>query len=321
MNTVSGVLIVDKPMGLTSHDVVYKLRKQFGWKVGHAGTLDPLATGVLPLLINDGTKISNYLTVQTKKYEVTFKLGISTDTLDSEGKITKTTTVPQFSLQQINSTLDKFRGKQTQLPPMFSAVKQNGKRLYKLAREGKTVERKPRNIDVTELILNSWNYPDISLTITCTKGTYIRQLASDIGDNLGAGGHVIALRRTASGKFTLNSSTKLEKLLTMANDQINPIIINNAHALDFMKSKIVNWEEARELLHGLSIDKGTLPTLDDDERFLCLDDQNNLLAIVNIKNEKIAVVKNFPEEIFNYIERNNCINNNNHTQTDSIKEN
>ena len=215
-----GLLLIDKSAGMTSHDVVRQVRRIFKTrKVGHAGTLDPLATGVLPVAIGDGTKILQFLLAENKSYRATFKLGISTDTLDAEGKILLERDVPTITAATLESILAQFRGEIEQVPPMYSALKQNGVPLYKLAREGKTVERKARQVSIERLELLSFDQQNITIEVDCSKGTYIRTLVSDIGEQVGCGAHLTVLRRLQSGVFSIDECITLDSLAALDEPQ------------------------------------------------------------------------------------------------------
>ncbi len=203
MNTIQGYLLIDKPKGKTSFNLVAALRKRLSVKtIGHAGTLDPLATGVMVLLISrEYTKHSNNFLNQTKEYIAKMHLGIETDSYDSEGQEVATSPLKP-TLSDMMRVVQMFQGKIIQYPPMFSAKKINGQKLYHLARQGKTIERQPIELNVqTELL--SYDYPYVELRINCSKGTYIRSIAHDMGQMLGCGAHLCALTRTRSGNFHL----------------------------------------------------------------------------------------------------------------------
>lgn len=205
-----------KPAGMTSHDVVAKVRRlvkaQGVTKVGHAGTLDPMATGVLILCIGSATRLSDAVMHGTKQYRATVRLGINTDTYDAEGAITQQRDTTHITPEQVQQALLPFIGDIDQIPPMYSAIKQGGKKLYDLARAGQTIEREPRRITIFALEILDCSLPDIVLQVTCSAGTYIRSLAYDLGEVLGVGGHLTALARTQSGQFTLENSIMLSML-------------------------------------------------------------------------------------------------------------
>lgn len=226
LSPFDGVLLVDKPKVLTSHDVVDRIRRHFGFKkVGHCGTLDPAATGLLIIVLERATKLQDRLMAADKTYEGSMRLGISTDSHDSDGKIIAERPVPSLSADDIERVFARFRGDIQQVPPMISAVKHKGQPLYKLARKGKTVEREPRLVHIYDLRLQKFDSPDIQFRITCTKGTYVRTLCSDIGDALGCGAHVAELSRTRSGEFDVKDAHRLEDLLKLTRQQLQPLVI------------------------------------------------------------------------------------------------
>lgn len=207
-----GVLLIDKPVGCTSHDVVDRVRRKLKMKkVGHAGTLDPNATGLLIILVGKATKVSQYLMSLDKEYSGAMKLGEITNTYDSEGEIMETREVPELTEEAITGVFGEFLGDQYQTPPMFSAKKIDGVPLYKLARKGKEVEREPRFIRISRLDITGVELPVVNFEVACSKGTYIRTLAHDIGEKLGCGAHLESLRRTLSGNFKISQCTPLEK--------------------------------------------------------------------------------------------------------------
>ena len=211
----NGIINIYKEAGYTSHDVVAKLRgilKQK--KIGHTGTLDPEATGVLPVCLGKGTKVCDLLTDKDKVYETIMRLGVVTDTQDMTGKVLKTSPV-QADREQIEAVLNQFRGEYDQIPPMYSALKVQGKKLYELAREGKTVERKPRTVYFREISILEMKLPLVRISVTCSKGTYIRTLCHDIGQKLGCGGCMEELLRTRSGQFALADSLTLDQIQTL----------------------------------------------------------------------------------------------------------
>ncbi|GAB4469195.1 MAG: tRNA pseudouridine(55) synthase TruB [Anaerolineales bacterium] len=212
-NIVSGVLVVDKPIGLTSHDVVQIIRRGTGIRrAGHTGTLDPRASGVLVVLIGPAVRLSEYVAASDKRYQATIRLGSSTDTYDSEGSITETNAWENITEEEFNRVLQKFVGEIEQVPPPYSAVKVKGKKAYDLAREGEEVDLPPRIIQVYHLEVLEWAPPEVVIDVYCSSGTYVRSLANDLGKELGCGAHLIGLRRTKSGKFTLRDAIPLRKL-------------------------------------------------------------------------------------------------------------
>ena len=224
-----GILLVDKPQGITSHDVVAKMRRVFHIKkVGHAGTLDPMATGLMLILIGKATKASQYLMSMDKEYVGTVKLGVLTDSQDADGEIIEERPVPALTEAQIKTQMKSFIGDQYQTPPMFSAKKINGQKLYKLARQGKTVEREPRVIHISRFDLMDFAPPEFGFIVGTSKGAYVRTIAHDIGERLGCGGHLNKLRRTAVGQFRIEKASTIEELEAMApstlRKQLIPVI-------------------------------------------------------------------------------------------------
>lgn len=212
-NDPEGILLVDKPTGCTSHDVVARMRRKLKMKrIGHAGTLDPLATGLLILLIGKATKVSQYLMSLDKEYEGTMKLGETTDSHDSDGEVKVTREVPQLDEEALRVQMRTFVGDQYQIPPMFSAKKIKGVPLYKLARKGQEVEREPRFINVSLFELLELNLPLVRFRLACSKGTYVRTIAHDLGERLDCGAHLTALRRTRIDRFSIDDALPLDQL-------------------------------------------------------------------------------------------------------------
>lgn len=208
-----GFLGINKPAGCTSHDVVDRIRRVFGIKkVGHTGTLDPMATGVLVMCLGKFTRLSQYVTATDKKYRAEITFGIQTDTLDAEGEVVGTSTDLPASADVIEKALEQFRGEITQVPPMHSAVRVGGKRLYELAREGHEIARPERSVKILDLDIRKYEPPKLQLDVWCSKGTYIRTLASDLGEAVGCGAHLSGLVRTAVGKIDLSQCFNLDDL-------------------------------------------------------------------------------------------------------------
>jgi tRNA pseudouridine55 synthase len=216
MNEYCGIIILNKPVGISSHKCVGIVRRALDMKkVGHTGTLDPEASGVLPILAGTATRASDFLTMEDKRYRATVLLGTRTDTLDMAGEVLETNPV-NVTEEEIRAAVSKFVGNIKQIPPMYSAIQVNGQRLYHLARQGINVERQPRDITVFSIDITSIELPYITLDVHCSKGTYIRTLASYIGDELGCGACISALERTASGVFTLDKSITPEELSALS---------------------------------------------------------------------------------------------------------
>ena len=232
---MNGILIINKEKGCTSHDIVYKVKKIFNEKVGHTGTLDPLAEGVLPILIGKGTLCSKYLINHDKKYIVNLALGQKTETADLEGKIIEEKNIPDKSLTQskIEKVLKSFIGKQQQMPPIYSAIKVNGKKLYEYARKGQNVERKPREIEIYDIKLMNIDAQkkQIQYEVFCGKGTYIRSLCEDIAEKLETVGYMESLKRIQVGDFKIEDSSKIQELE------------ENKEDTKYLESKIISVEE------------------------------------------------------------------------------
>lgn len=211
---LDGAILIDKPAGPTSHDVVDAIRRQFGIKkVGHCGTLDPAATGLLIIVLGRGTKLSERLMSDDKVYSGVIKLGESTDSYDADGQLTASLPVPPLTLDQLNETAAEFIGDQMQTPPMVSAIKKDGVPLYKLARKGIEVEREPRLIHIYNFRFTSYEPPFGAFRLACTKGTYVRTVAHELGQKLACGAHLATLRRVTSGKFDVEQAVEFEELM------------------------------------------------------------------------------------------------------------
>jgi tRNA pseudouridine55 synthase len=216
LDAFDGALLIDKPVGPTSHDVVDAIRRRFQIKkVGHCGTLDPNATGLLVMVLGRGTKLSEKLMAADKTYEGTLKLGETTSSFDAQGKLTGSLPVPLLTLEQLNELAATFVGDLMQLPPMVSAVKKDGVPLYKLARKGLVVERKERLIHLYTFRFSAYQEPIATFRVACTKGTYVRTLAHDFGQKLGCGAHLHTLRRISSGKFDVANALPLDQALAL----------------------------------------------------------------------------------------------------------
>ena len=256
---MDGVIVINKPKGCTSHDIVYKVKKITGQKVGHTGTLDPNATGVLPLLIGKGTLLSKYLINHDKTYEVTLKLGEKTDTADSEGKIIEEKDVDKLIFDEANiiRNLNSFIGKQNQIPPMYSAIKVKGKKLYEYARKGETVEVEPRKIEIynIQLINIQSEKLEINFEVSCSKGTYIRTLCEEIAERLDTVGYMKELNRTQVGDFNINHSITIEKLGKSINDKdfIEKHLITIEKFFENNKSIKMNDKKIELFLNGAKI--------------------------------------------------------------------
>lgn len=226
-----GILLVDKPAGPTSHDIVDRIRRQFRLKkVGHGGTLDPAATGLLIIMLGRATRLSERFMSSDKTYEGVMRLGVTTDSQDADGTVLREVDPSGVTREQLEREIAAFKGDLYQTPPMVSAVKIEGVPLYKMARKGKEIERKPRLIHIYALVLRDFTPPRASFVLRCTKGTYVRTICHDIGERLGVGAHLEQLRRTESGGFTVAQATPLDALLARDTLQLMDVVIP-MHAL------------------------------------------------------------------------------------------
>jgi len=234
---VDGLLFVDKPSGLTSHDVVSRIRRIYRMKkVGHAGTLDPMATGLLILLLGKATKASNFLMSQPKTYEGVFRLGAVTDSQDADGDIVEEKEVPEITDDEMRSLFESFLGDQYQTPPMFSAKKVKGVPLYKLARKGQEIEREPRFVTIRSFDLLQLASPDVTFRIEVSKGTYVRTVAHDLGQKIGCGAYLTSLRRTAINEIPIDRAVSLETLQDTPPSQLGRFV---APVRDFVPSHVL----------------------------------------------------------------------------------
>lgn len=223
---IHGILLLDKRLGVSSNRALQEVRRLFNAnKAGHTGSLDPLATGLLPLCFGEATKVSALMLASHKRYQVEIQLGVLTDTGDAEGHIIDNQPIPELSVKKLESCLAAFTGEIAQVPPMYSALKHQGKKLYELAREGITVERKPRQITLFELKLLSFSKDTITLEVFCSKGTYIRSLAEDIGQYLNTVATVLALRRLQAGQFIIEESYTFEQLVAMDTESLQSCLL------------------------------------------------------------------------------------------------
>ncbi len=221
-----GVLLVDKPGEHTSHDVVARLRRKFNMKrIGHAGTLDPMATGLIIMLIGKATKVSQYLISLDKEYEGSIELGKVTDSQDADGEVLETRPVPALTVEQVKAAMAGFLGDQYQTPPMYSAIKIDGVPLYKSARKGVEVDREPRFVRVMSFELTGFETPRIHFKLRCSKGTYVRTIAHDLGQRIGCGAHLAALRRTATDKFNVSQALTIEEIEAMPLSELEKRLI------------------------------------------------------------------------------------------------
>ena len=305
---MDGILIIDKPVGFTSHDVVARLRRILKTKrVGHTGTLDPFATGVLVMLVGKATRLAQFLDKDKKEYEAVVRFGFETDTGDKTGEPREISDsrfqIPNFGFQisreDFEDSLTGFRGEIEQTPPMYSAKKVDGKKLYELARKGIEIERKAVKITNYELRITNYESPktddsglrtqDFGLKICCSAGTYIRTLAEDIGKKLGVGAHLAELRRTKAGKFDLSKAVTLEELETIvAENRLNEILVSMNRAVSHLPPVILNETEVKDTLHGKRLNRAGIE-LEDNQILRMTDEADNLIAIGFYKSAEKSV--------------------------------
>lgn len=248
----SGFLNIDKPLDMTSHDVVAAVRRGLHMKkVGHAGTLDPLATGVLIVCLGQATRLSEYVMASTKRYRARVRLGATTATYDAEVEPTPVADPMHLMQSDVEAVLPRFTGAIQQLPPIYSAVKRDGRKLYEIARAGETIELQPRAVTIHALTITAWALPELTLEVTCSPGTYIRSLAHDIGQELGVGGYLAGLVRTASGAFTVENAVTLDALV--ASDDPGQYITPPQVALADWPTLHLDAATLDDVLHGRSL--------------------------------------------------------------------
>jgi tRNA pseudouridine55 synthase len=261
---IDGIVLLDKRQGISSNKALQEVRRLFNAnKAGHTGSLDPLATGLLPLCFGEATKVSAFMLDDDKAYEVTLQLGVMTDSGDSEGQIVRTLPVPTLSDVQIKHCLQHFTGPQLQVPPMYSALKHNGKKLYELARAGVSIDRPARPITIYAIDLLDAQPEQLSLAVRCSKGTYIRSLAEDIGQYLGTCATVTQLRRTASGSFSLDTAYTLEQLQAMDSAALTDCLLPLDSALDALPRIELSSEQAARVALGQRLILDTVADNDD----------------------------------------------------------
>ncbi len=251
----SGILNIDKPQGLTSHDVIVKVRQASGIRrVGHAGTLDPMATGVLLVCFGQGTRVSEYLMESPKAYRAQVRLGIATDTGDAEGRVISRSDPRGIALQEIERALASFQGRIQQVPPIYSALKKKGVPLYRLARQGVAVEPAPREVEIFGLEVLDWTPPFLEIEVTCSPGTYMRALARDLGEKVGCGAHLSILARLRCGRFTLEEAVTLQEVEEAFHGGFWGLV---THPIDeaFLQfeAAVLDREEEKKVRHGQSI--------------------------------------------------------------------
>ena len=297
-----GILVVDKPEGLSSARVVSRLKRLLkAKKIGHTGTLDPFATGVLPIAVGQATRISKYFLKGVKGYHAQVTLGIETDTCDCTGTVTHTASAGQLAglrADQVKDVVSGFLGHQEQVPPAYSALKHKGQPLYKLARQGQMIQKPPRPIEIMTIAMENFRTdadgrPVFDLPVTCSGGTYIRSLAHDIGAALGCGAHLSALRRTRAGQFRIEDAVELDCVETMSASDVEVRFVSMSRCLAFLPAIIADSQTAGKIKHGQPLHVQEIPIpealgfVGDDDKaqnsvsdIRVLDSEDNLLAIV-----------------------------------------
>lgn len=289
-----GILLIDKPQGYTSFDVVARMRGMLSTrKVGHAGTLDPMATGVLPIFVGRGTKCCDILPNQDKRYRASFRLGTVTDTQDITGRVIEEKQVTA-SQEDVEKALESFRGKIQQIPPMYSAVQVNGRRLYDLARQGIEVERKPREIEIYEMaLLENEAEHTYTIDVHCSKGTYIRTICHDIGQLLGCGAVMTRLRRTMASGFLLEECVTLEQANALAGTgELYSRLIPVEEAFRSLPAILLGADQARMFRNGVRLDAGRcrITTQSPENRYRVLGPENHFLGTAHIASETQALI-------------------------------
>jgi tRNA pseudouridine55 synthase len=304
---LDGFLNILKPPGMTSHDVVHHIRKLLnGIKVGHGGTLDPGAAGVLPILLGRATRLSAYLVDFSKVYRAELTLGLSTDTADSFGNILSKREVPSLNIQEIESIFDIFKGQIEQIPPMFAAVKYKGKKLYQYAREGITIERKPRTVQIYSIELIEYIQPDrVIFEVKCSKGTYIRTLCAQIGDALSCGGHMSFLLRKEVGNFTLSDSYTLEEVNDFIKNEEREYLLPMDFVFQGLDHLVLEQENIKSLIMGCSLSCENvygLPEPVDEKLLPVYTTKREFAALARWKSDSQSSFVLKPEKVFKTLE-------------------
>ena len=293
---MNGIININKPLGITSHDVVYRLRKLLGIKkIGHTGTLDPDASGVLPMCIGRGTKVADMLTAKDKQYVAEMTLGLATDTLDASGTVTETAEV-NVTEQDIENAIQKFVGDIEQIPPMYSAIKVDGKKLYELAREGVEIERNPRSvrIDNIEVLDIDLEENKISIRVDCSKGTYIRTLCDDIGRELGCFAHMSKLERTKSGRFDIKDAYTLLQIEEMLKNGDMGFLVPVDVVFEEYERLTITEKKAKKMCNGTQI---SVQGLVEGKTYRVYDEKGNFLTISKAENGLLKILKTFYQTI------------------------
>ena len=289
---MDGIVNVNKPLGITSHDVVYRLRRLLGIKkIGHTGTLDPDASGVLPMCVGKGTKLAEMLTATDKQYLAELTLGAFTDTQDASGDVLERFEV-NVTEDEIREKIAGFVGEISQVPPMFSAIKINGKKLYELAREGKTVEREARTVTIRNIEVQNIDMTEktVTMLVDCSKGTYIRTLCNDIGAALGCGGYMSALTRTKTGRFCIEESFTLEKIEEMLQNNDHSFMVPVSEALSEYRRITLADKNAKKVRNGIKI---SVEGLTEGETYRVFDESGEFLILAQQTKDGLDVIRTF----------------------------
>jgi len=299
---VDGLLIVDKPEGMTSLEVVKQIKRRFYVKkAGHIGTLDPFATGVLPVVINEGTKLAPFLEEGPKEYEAIMKLGEETTTDDLTGKVAFRGSWEHVTPELIHTVFKNFLGRIQQIPPMFSAVKVHGKPLYRLARKGIEVERKEREVEIFNIQVEEINLPQVRFKVSCSKGTYIRTLGKDIGKKMGCGAHLLSLKRVRSGPFTLEWAIPWESLKDLSRaENLSPWLISLKEALPSLPEVVGDERLVKKLRFGKKmvvrdLSSHTLPAFEKGQWLKMTSPEEGLVAILKSEFKGSDIERTNPE--------------------------
>jgi tRNA pseudouridine55 synthase len=305
---LSGVLLVNKPTGITSHDVIDQLRRILDTRrIGHTGTLDPGADGILLICINQATKVAQFLTEMDKEYQAVIKLGVTTDTYDRAGRVIKTEENLNISIDEIKKAILSFTGRIQQTPPVYSAIKQNGKRLYQYARANQKVEARRREVEIGKLEILGIDIPWVHLKIACSKGTYIRSLAFDIGEKLGCGAHLFSLCRTRIGPFKWEDSLSLQKVTNIQDTGgIKTVLLSIEKAVGHLPSVVVSGSFAKKIKDGIPLKSSAVMAVEGDIN------ENQTISLKNEQKQIIAIGKaladtgkfldlKYPNRLFEYL--------------------
>lgn len=290
MRALNGVLLLDKPSGCTSNGILQKVRKLYdAKKAGHTGSLDPSATGMLPVCFGEATKLCAYMLDAEKTYRVSALLGVTTDTEDADGQVLTQTTVPEITEQQLSEVVASFKGEQLQVPPAYSAIKKGGVRSYKLAREGRAVELEPRKIDVKAIALTAFEGDVFTLELRVSKGTYIRSIVRDIGERFGCGAHVTLLRRLSVSPFDAQTMVSIEQIQSAGNadDFLRP----TDEVIADWPSLTIDDETALKFRHGSKPDYSAPETEHADELFRVYNSDNFFLGLGKVVQNKLETVR------------------------------